>query len=293
MKNTFRQLIALIGFAVVFQGLLEGTVFAAGNDLPQLSEQEYLSAAGSGRSIVLFQGADLLEQKVELPRKSEPKDKRRRESMPKSGPTQNAGVAVPQPFVNELVKHLLLFKERISSSVKLARVDGKGYTAETLTRIRNEAALLPAEQGPVFVTYDFNGAVVSRIKGPFRPDAMPWLVHEIMGFYIHSIGTEKGDYLRTGWLMTDTSSSFINLVGEKKEDRELGGKVERVQIIDYVSTPREGAACRFQRTFGADGKLLGSLESYGDQGTFGYFDHDRSGKLQYRVKHPENQGRAE
>ena len=49
MKNTFIRLIALIGFAVVFQGGQDGAVYAAVNGLPLLSEQEYLSTAGSGR----------------------------------------------------------------------------------------------------------------------------------------------------------------------------------------------------------------------------------------------------
>ncbi|MEK6744838.1 MAG: hypothetical protein AABZ15_14575 [Nitrospirota bacterium] len=293
MKNFVRPFIFLIAIPFVLQGQYNGTIYAAEKDLPLLSEQEFLSAAGSGRCIILFQGADLFEQKDGGRRDSEQKGKRPRRSDPKDQRPRDNAVQVPQPFVNELVKQLLLFKERIASSVRLARVDGKGYSADTLARVRNDAALLPNEPGPVFATYDFNGAVVSRVKGPFRPDALPWLVHEIMGYYIHSIKTEKGEYLRMGWSSTDTNSSFINLVGEKKEDREQGGKVERVQVIDYVSTPREGATYRFQRMFGADGKLLGSLESYGDLGTFGYFDHDRTGRLQYRVAYPAQQGRAE
>ena len=303
MRRIFRPFILLIAIPLALQGLHDGTIYAAETDIPLLSEQEFLSAAGSGRCIILFQGAGLLEQqngglrdteqKGNRPRKKDPKGKRPPDNVPKDeGPRENT-VIVPQPFVDELVKQLLLFKERIASSVKLARVDGKGYSAETLTRVRNDAALLTKERGPVFATYDFDGAVASRVKGPFRPDALSWLVHEIMGYYIHSIKTEKGEYLRAGWLMTDTNTSFINLVGEKKEDREQGGKVERVQVIDYVSTSREGATYRFQRMFGADGKLLGSLESYGDLGTFGYFDHDRTGKLQYRVKYPAQQGKTE
>jgi hypothetical protein len=303
MRHIFRSLILLVAIPLALEGPHDGTIYAAEKDIPLLSEQEFLSAAGSGRRIILFKGADLLEQKNggprdseqkgKRPRKNDPKGKRPRDSEPKDrGQRDSAGI-VPQPVVDELVKQLLLFKERIASSVNLARVDGKGYSADTLTRVRNDAALLTKEQGPVFATYDFNGAVVSRVKGPFRPDALPWLVHEIMGYYIHSIKTEKGEYLRAGWLMTDTNTSSINLVGEKKEDREQGGKVERVQVIDYVSTSREGATYRFQRMFGADGKLLGSLESYGDLGTFGYFDHDRTGKLQYRVKYPAQQGNTE
>lgn len=293
MRRIFRPLVLLIAIPFVLLGPHDGTIHAAEKDIPLLSEQEFLSAAGSGRCIILFQGADLIEPKDGRQRTIEPKGKRPRGSEPKSERKRDNAFTVPQPFVNELVKQLLLFKERIVSSVKLARVDGKGYSADTLARVRNDAALPPKEQGPVFATYDFNGAVVSRVKGPFRPDALPWLVHEIMGYYIHSIKTGKGEYLRMGWLMTDTNSSFINLVGEKKEDREEGGRVERVQVIDYVSTPAEGAAYRFQRMFGADGKLLGSRESYGDLGTFGYFDHDRTGKLQYRITYPAQQGRAE
>lgn len=293
MRRIFRPFVLLIAIPFVLQGPHDGTIHATEKDIPLLSEQEFLSAAGSGRCIILFQGADLIEPKYGRHRTIEPKGKRLRGSEPKSERPRDNAVMVPQPFVNELAKQLFLFKERIASSVKFARVDGKGYSADTLTRIRNDAALLPKEPGPVFVTYDFNGAAVSRVKGPFRPDALPWLVHEIMGYYVHLIKTEQGEYLRAGWLTTDTNSSFINLVGEKKEDRERSGKVERIQIIDYVSTPREGTTYRFQRIFGADGKLLGSLESYGDLGTFGYFDHNRTGKLQYRVKYPAQQGKAE
>jgi len=95
-----------------------------------------------GRCIILFQGADLLEQKdrgprdseqkVKGPRKSDPRGQRRRDSGPKGGLPQETKATVPQPHVNELVSNSFSLGEKISSSVKLARVDGKGYSAGSL-----------------------------------------------------------------------------------------------------------------------------------------------------------------
>ena len=177
--------------------------------------------------------------------------------------------ASTQPFIKEVMRSVSAFRERIASSVKLYQV-----------RVKD----LPG--GTAFVTYNFDGAEVTHIAGPFRPDALPWLVHEILGYYIQAIPTEQGEYLRAGWLVIDTNASYINVISERKEEHAVGGKMESVQIITYHSTPGGAASFEVERTYGRDGRLLGSIELYGPYGKFGYFDYDRTGKFQYRIKYP-------
>jgi hypothetical protein len=136
-----------------------------------------------------------------------------------------------------------------------------------------------------------NGEVISRIRGPLRPDALPWLVHSILEYYIHSIRTDKGEYLRSGWLLTDTNLPFINVVNERKGKIELNGRTEQVQIINYVSKTYEGSSYTYERIYAHDGRLIGSIESYGPYGRFGYFDYDGTGKFQYRVRYPMGEGK--
>jgi hypothetical protein len=114
---------------------------------------------------------------------------------------------------------------------------------------------------------------------------MPWFVHEVMGHFIYAVRTDKGDYLRGGWMFTDTNATFISLTDARKESREFNGRTETVQVINFVSRPYEGFACEYERIYSSDGRLLASIENYGKNGKFGYFDYDRTGKMQYRVKY--------
>lgn len=190
-------------------------------------------------------------------------------------------------FTDQLMSEVMAFKERIASSVKVFKVNRKLWPGDSGSRTRFAAGPIPLDpENPVFVTYDVNGAIATRINGPLRPDALTWLVHGILDYYIHSIRTDKGEFLRVGWLITDTKLSFINLVNERKGSIEFNGKTEHVQIINYASTPYEGASYTYERIYTKDGRLLGSIESYGPYGKFGYFDYDRTGKFQYRVRYP-------
>ena len=195
-------------------------------------------------------------------------------------------------FADQVLKETIAFRERISSSVKIYKVNSRQWQAGPDSKVHASAGLSPQDiKDPLFVTYDVYGTVASRIGGPLRPDALPWLVHSIMDYYTHSIKTEKGDFLRQGWLITDTKLPFINLVNVRKGSFKVNGRIEEVQIINYVSTLHEGAAYRFERVFALDGRLIGSIESYGDSGTFGYFDYDGTGKFQYRVRYLSFEGK--
>jgi len=200
--------------------------------------------------------------------------------------------STPPQFVGQLMREVVSFRDRIAASIQMYKVQWKDRSTVPVSRARSDADYSTQDpRNPVFVTYDVNGAVVSRIKGTLRPAALPMLVHGIMDYYIHSIRTDKGDFLRSGWLITDTNASFVNLVNERKEDREFNGKTEQVQVISYVAGPYEGTNYNYERIYAKDGRLLGSIESYGPYGKFGYFDYDRTGKFQYRVRYPAGEGK--
>ena len=177
-------------------------------------------------------------------------------------------------MIDDVMKAVAAFKERISSSVKLYRITVKDMP-----------------WAPAFVTYDLSGKEVSRISGPFRADALPWLVHEILGYYTHSIPTDKGEFLRAGWMANNTNASYVNVVNVRKEEVELYGKTDTVQIVNYSSTPSGETSFAIERTFAGDGRTVSSIETYGVIGKFGYFDYDRTGKFQYRVRYQSGEGK--
>jgi hypothetical protein len=195
-------------------------------------------------------------------------------------------------FVDQMLRETMAFKERISSSVKIYKANWKQWLANPDSKVHAAAGLSPQDaKGALFATYDVNGTVASRISGPLRPDAMTWLVHSIMEYYTHSIRTDKGDFLRQGWLITDTRLPFINLVNVRKGSITVNDRTEAVQINNYVSTLHEGSSYRYERIYATDGRLLGSIESYGPYGTFGYFDYDGTGKFQYRMRYLSFEGK--
>ncbi len=194
--------------------------------------------------------------------------------------------ATPQQLADRLMRAMIALSDRIQSPVRFYKVNWKGFKAETMDRIRSDVGILKGEpESPSIVTYVLNGPVAHRFSGTTRPDMMPWFIHEIMDYFIHSIKTAKGDYLRGGWTFTDTNASFISLTDVRKESRDIGGRTESVQIISYVSRTYDGFACRYERIHRADGRLFASIEDYGKYGKFGYFDYDGTGKMQYRVKY--------
>jgi hypothetical protein len=195
-------------------------------------------------------------------------------------------------FADQVLKETMAFRERISSSVRIYKADWTQWLANPDSKVHAAAGLSPQDtKGPLFATYDVHGAVTSRISGPLRPDALPWLVHSIMEYYTHSIRTDKGDFLRQGWLITDTRLPFINLVNVRKGSLSMNDRTEEVQINNYVSTLHEGSGYRYERIYATDGRLLGSIESYGPYGTFGYFDYDGTGKFQYRMRYLSFEGK--
>jgi len=200
--------------------------------------------------------------------------------------------ATPMQCVEQVLKETMAFKERISSTIKIYKVDSRQWKAGPDSMVHASAGLSPQDaKEPTFVTYDVKGAAASRISGPLRPDALTWLIHSIMDYYTHYIKTDKGEFLRQGWLITDNRQPFINVVSERKGSFKFNNRIEQVQIINYVSSLHEGSGYQFERIYAADGRLLGSIESYGSLGTFGYFDYDGTGKFQYRVRYLSAEGK--
>lgn len=265
--NSFKSIIITILGLLLSSNALSQSSLDIGSGVPLIEEKEFDQTVKLGLCIVLFVNPDLHEN-----------DDKNLKSMYGLTPVQ---------FADQLVRSVKAFKERIASTVKVLKVNWKDWPADPGSLIRFTAGPFPFDpQNPVFVTYDVNGAVAERINGPLRPDALTWLVHEIVDYYIHSIKTYKGEYLRVGWLITDTNLPFIYLVDERKGEHTVNGKTEEVQIITHMSAPYDGASYQFQRIYTKDGRLLGSIECYGSYGTFGYFDYDGTGKFQYRVWYP-------
>ncbi len=61
---------------------------------------------------------------------------------------------------------------------------------------------------------------------------------------------------------------------------EFSGKAESVQVINHMSQPYGGLSCEYENIFARDGRVLGSIENYGKQNRFEYFDYDRTGTFQ-------------
>lgn len=192
----------------------------------------------------------------------------------------------PQQLADRLMKAMSAMADRIQSSCRFYKVNCKGFSSDSIARILSDTATVQKRpETPSIVTYGMNRPIAYRFRGTARPDMMPWFVHEIMGYFIYAVKTDKGDYLRGGWMFTDTSASFISLTAAGKENREFNGRTETVQVFNFVSRPYEGLACAYERIYSSDGRLLASIENYGKNGKFGYFDYDRTGKMQYRVKY--------
>jgi len=202
--------------------------------------------------------------------------------------------ATPQQLADRLMQAMIAMADRIQSSGRFYKVKYKGFSPDSIARILSDTATVQKRpESPSIVTYVLNRPIAYRFRGIARPDMLPWFVHEVMGRFIYPAKTEKGEYLPGGWTFTDTKATFISLTGSRKENRELNGRTEAVTVFTFVSRPYEGFACEYERTYSSDGRLLASIENYGKYGTFGYFDHDRTGKMQYRVKYKGGMGNGE
>lgn len=184
------------------------------------------------------------------------------------------------------MRSMIKFRDHMGSLVKFYRVNWKGFSPESMKRIRTDLGSgesLPAN--PTFAVYSSFNTKPSRVRGPVRPDLYTWFLHDIMDDYMPISKKPKGDYLYAGWMITDTSAQFINVANERKDEIEFAGRSETVQIIKYISRYFDGVSCEFERLYARNSKLLGSIESCGKYGKFGYFDYDNTGKFQYRVKY--------
>lgn len=194
--------------------------------------------------------------------------------------------ATPQQLADRLMKSMIAMTDRIQSSGRFYKVNFRGFSSDSLAGILSDTATdQKRPESPSIVAYVLNRPIAYRFRGTARPDMLPWLVHEIIGHFIHAAKTSKGEYLYDGWTFTDTNANFISLVDSRKESMEFNGRTETVQVVTFASRPYDGFACVYERISSSDGRLLASIENYGKNGKFGYFDYDRTGKMQYRVKY--------
>lgn len=193
-----------------------------------------------------------------------------------------------QRLGDEWMRSLLAFQRQEALTLRLYKVNWRGMSPETIGRIRTDTgSLYKLPESPSFVSYIDRATAVFAVRGPARPDRQSWFVNEMLAHTIATIRTAKGEFMRgPGWRFTDTKARFINLVGMRKGTRTLNGSDQEVQILDYESTLFNGQSCAYESLYSRSGAMLGIIESCGKDGGIGYFDHDRTGKMQYRVKYP-------
>lgn len=184
-----------------------------------------------------------------------------------------------------LMKSIADFVKRTGAPVDLYRVSWAHFSPEAVNTLTADFSASLGRPLPAMFTASKNGEKPSKVKGPIRLDAETWFVHKMTEDFTPFTKKPNGDYLESGWLITDTKRPFIRMVNERKESQVINGKNETVQVISYQSAPFEGDSLSFERIFLLNGKLIGSIESYGKYGKAGYFDYDNTGKMQYRVRY--------
>jgi hypothetical protein len=134
--------------------------------------------------------------------------------------------ATPQQLADRLVKAMIAMADRVQASGRFYKVNCKGFSSDSIARILSDTATVQKRpESPSIVTYVLNRPIAYRFRGTARPDMMPWFVHEVTGYFIYAVRTDKGDYLRGGWTFTDTNASF-SLTDARKESREFNGRTE-------------------------------------------------------------------
>ena len=195
----------------------------------------------------------------------------------------------PLQLGDKLMRGLMAMREKTGSSVKLYRVNWKDFTASSIERIRFDLeSVYKQPESPSFAAFTRDGKMIFKARGISRPDVLAWLVNEMMDDYMPSIPSDKGEYLRAGWMTTDTTGKFVNLVNLRNEERSFNGKLERVRINSFKSDDFGDYSCTYEQIYLTNGRLIGSIESCGPYGTVGYYDYDGTGKMQYRVKYHGN-----
>lgn len=185
------------------------------------------------------------------------------------------------------MRGMIEFRDRLGSSIKFYKVNWRSFSPESMSRIRSDLGTTAKyPDSPTFAVYTRYNTKPSRVRGPGRPDMYPRVIHDLMDDFTPIVNKEKAEFLFTGWLITDTQSERINVVRERKEDILFNGKSESVQVLNFRSRSEGGFACSYERIYAKDGKLIGSIEDYGPYGRYGYFDYDRTGRFQYRVRYP-------
>lgn len=246
------------------QGLC-GESLLTGKEVPSLEEHDFGDAVKRDDCIVMYYNSDF-RQDDEAAKKT-------------------YGLTA-QRLGDDWMRGLLAFQRQEGLSLKLYKVDWKGFSADSIDTIRSDTgSLYRRPESPSYVAYIDGGTRKFAIRGPARPDMQAWFVNEMLSHSIAVVKTDKGEFMRgRGWLITDTNAKYINLTGMRRERMELNGVSENVQIITYESSPYNGISCSYEGMFAGQGKLIGMNETCGQNPKTGYFDFDRTGKMQYRVR---------
>jgi hypothetical protein len=191
-----------------------------------------------------------------------------------------------QRLADEWMRALLAFQRQEALNVKLYKVNWKGMSPDTINRIRFDAgSLYPAPESPTFISYIDGGAGKFAIPGPARPDRLSWFVNEMLSHTIATVRTPRGEFMRgPGWSYTDTKARYIGLIGMRKGPLPVPGGEQEVQVLSYESSLFNGSQCSYESFYSRTGALIGIVEACAKDAGTGYFDLDRSGRLQYRVR---------
>jgi hypothetical protein len=261
-----------LSLALLLSLVLCGSTYGAESSLSEkeaslLTESQFADAVKKGNCIVMYYTSD-------------------------ERSAGGAGSMTPVQQGDQWMRAMIAFRDRLGAAIRFYRVNWKGFSQESIVRIKSDLATTAAyPASPTFAVYTKYDAKPARVRAAGRPDMYAWFIHDVMDDFMPISKRDKGEFLFTGWLVTDVQSEHINVVNERKEEIVFGGKPENVQIVSFVSLSRDGFGCTYEKIYTRDGRLLGSIEDYGPYGTFGYFDYDRTGKFQYRVTYPAREGK--
>jgi hypothetical protein len=103
--------------------------------------------------------------------------------------------ATPLQLADRLMKAMMAMADRVQASGKFYKVNCKGFSPDAIARILADTGTVQKRpESPSIVTYVLNRPIAYRFRGTARPDMLPWFVHEVMGYFIYAVKTDKGTF---------------------------------------------------------------------------------------------------
>jgi hypothetical protein len=190
-------------------------------------------------------------------------------------------------MADKLMRAMIALRDRAVSSVKFYKVSWKSFSPAGIDKVRfDTGSVYKKPENYSIAAYGRSGKITFQVHGMTRPDLLAWYTNEIIDEFVPSIKSPQDEYLRVGWAFSDMNAKYFHLADVRRETRDLNGRAEDLQINSYKSQPSaDDQSCAYEQYYARDNKLIGSVEDCGRYGKVGYFDYDRVGKMQYRVKY--------